>query len=64
VCVCLRKFYIYILHVCVRPQDEYIHFLRDSQHEALMEEERRYRFLAEKHCGLTQSIVYLMNKVV
>nr|XP_046186133.1 brain-specific angiogenesis inhibitor 1-associated protein 2-like protein 2 isoform X1 [Oncorhynchus gorbuscha] len=43
-------------------QDEYIHFLRDSQHEALMEEERRYRFLAEKHCGLTQSIVYLMNK--
>ncbi|CDQ72163.1 unnamed protein product [Oncorhynchus mykiss] len=44
-------------------QDEYIHFLRDSQREALMEEERRYRFLAEKHCGLTQSIVYLMNKV-
>ncbi|XP_036795630.1 brain-specific angiogenesis inhibitor 1-associated protein 2-like protein 2 [Oncorhynchus mykiss] len=43
-------------------QDEYIHFLRDSQREALMEEERRYRFLAEKHCGLTQSIVYLMNK--
>ncbi|XP_064841932.1 brain-specific angiogenesis inhibitor 1-associated protein 2-like protein 2 isoform X2 [Oncorhynchus masou masou] len=43
-------------------KDEYIHFLRDSQREALMEEERRYRFLAEKHCGLTQSVVYLMNK--
>ncbi|XP_024288630.1 brain-specific angiogenesis inhibitor 1-associated protein 2-like protein 2 isoform X1 [Oncorhynchus tshawytscha] len=43
-------------------QDEYIHFLRESQREALMEEERRYRFLAEKHCGLTQSIIYLMNK--
>ncbi|XP_024003550.2 BAR/IMD domain-containing adapter protein 2-like 2 isoform X1 [Salvelinus sp. IW2-2015] len=43
-------------------QDEYIHFLRDSQREALMEEERRYRFLAEKHCGLTQSVIYLMNK--
>ncbi|XP_038845040.1 brain-specific angiogenesis inhibitor 1-associated protein 2-like protein 2 [Salvelinus namaycush] len=42
--------------------DEYIHFLRESQREALMEEERRYRFLAEKHCGLTQSIIYLMNK--
>ncbi|XP_045066543.1 brain-specific angiogenesis inhibitor 1-associated protein 2-like protein 2 [Coregonus clupeaformis] len=43
-------------------QDEYIHFLRESQREALMEEERRYRFLAEKHCGLTQSLIYLMNK--
>ncbi|CAB1341492.1 unnamed protein product, partial [Coregonus sp. 'balchen'] len=42
--------------------DEYIQFLRESQREALMEEERRYRFLAEKHCGLTQSIIYLMNK--
>ncbi|XP_051570577.1 brain-specific angiogenesis inhibitor 1-associated protein 2-like protein 2 isoform X2 [Myxocyprinus asiaticus] len=46
------------------PQDgsEYVHFLRESQKEALKEEERRYRFLAEKHCGLTQSIAYLMNK--
>ncbi|XP_066498988.1 BAR/IMD domain-containing adapter protein 2-like 2 [Hoplias malabaricus] len=41
---------------------EYIQFLRESQREALKEEQRRYRFLAEKHCGLTQSIVYLMNK--
>ncbi|KAL6476853.1 hypothetical protein MHYP_G00153520 [Metynnis hypsauchen] len=41
---------------------EYVQFLRESQREALKEEERRYRFLAEKHCGLTQSIVYLMNK--
>ncbi|XP_067316006.1 BAR/IMD domain-containing adapter protein 2-like 2 isoform X1 [Pseudorasbora parva] len=46
------------------PQDgsEYVHFLRECQKEALKEEERRYRFLAEKHCGLTQSIAYLMNK--
>ncbi|XP_051994803.1 brain-specific angiogenesis inhibitor 1-associated protein 2-like protein 2 [Xyrauchen texanus] len=46
------------------PQDcsEYVHFLRESQNEALKEEERRYRFLVEKHCGLTQSIAYLMNK--
>ncbi|XP_060758622.1 brain-specific angiogenesis inhibitor 1-associated protein 2-like protein 2 [Neoarius graeffei] len=46
------------------PQDghEYVQFLRESQREALKEQERRYRFLAEKHCGLTQSIVYLMNK--
>ncbi|XP_071754595.1 BAR/IMD domain-containing adapter protein 2-like 2 [Centroberyx gerrardi] len=41
---------------------EYVHFLRESHNEALKEEERRYRFLAEKHCGLTQSIVSLMNK--
>uniref|UniRef100_A0AAY5F4E3 SH3 domain-containing protein n=1 Tax=Electrophorus electricus TaxID=8005 RepID=A0AAY5F4E3_ELEEL len=39
------------------------YFLRESQREALKEQERRYRFLAEKHCGLTQSIVYLINKV-
>ncbi|KAG1967301.1 brain-specific angiogenesis inhibitor 1-associated protein 2-like protein [Pimephales promelas] len=46
------------------PQDgsEYVHFLRECQKDALKEEERRYRFLAEKHCGLTQSIAYLMNK--
>ncbi|XP_055050571.1 BAR/IMD domain-containing adapter protein 2-like 2 isoform X1 [Misgurnus anguillicaudatus] len=46
------------------PQDgsEYVRFLRESQKEALKEEERRYRFLAEKHCGLSQSIAYLMNK--
>ncbi|XP_052408685.1 brain-specific angiogenesis inhibitor 1-associated protein 2-like protein 2 isoform X1 [Carassius gibelio] len=46
------------------PQDgsEYVHFLRECQREALKEEERRYRFLAEKHSGFTQSIAYLMNK--
>ncbi|XP_056309393.1 brain-specific angiogenesis inhibitor 1-associated protein 2-like protein 2 isoform X1 [Danio aesculapii] len=46
------------------PQDgsEYVHFLKECQKEALKEEERRYRFLAEKHCGLTQSIAHLMNK--
>ncbi|XP_069005750.1 BAR/IMD domain-containing adapter protein 2-like 2 [Embiotoca jacksoni] len=41
---------------------EYVQFLRESHSEALKEEERRYRFLAEKHCGLTQSIAQLMNK--
>ncbi|KAI1884528.1 hypothetical protein AGOR_G00227300 [Albula goreensis] len=41
---------------------DYVQFLRQSQRDALKEEERRYRFLAEKHCGLTQSILYLMNK--
>lgn len=49
----------------VYPQDssEYVQFLRESHGEALKEEERRYRFLAEKHCGLIQSIARLMNKV-
>ncbi|KAI5097303.1 brain-specific angiogenesis inhibitor 1-associated protein 2-like protein 2 isoform X2 [Silurus meridionalis] len=42
--------------------NEYVQFLRESQREALKEQERRYRFLAEKHCGLTQSVVYLINK--
>ncbi|KAJ7992112.1 hypothetical protein DPEC_G00275170 [Dallia pectoralis] len=41
---------------------EHMQFLRESHREALLEEERRYRFLAEKHCGFTQSIIYLMNK--
>ncbi|XP_026209235.1 brain-specific angiogenesis inhibitor 1-associated protein 2-like protein 2 [Anabas testudineus] len=48
----------------VYPQDEYVQFLRQSHEEALKEEERRYRFLAEKHCGLIQSIAHLMNKTV
>ncbi|XP_058259665.1 brain-specific angiogenesis inhibitor 1-associated protein 2-like protein 2 isoform X2 [Hemibagrus wyckioides] len=42
--------------------NEYVQFLKESHREALNEQERRYRFLAEKHCGLTQSIVYIMNK--
>ncbi|KAJ8345739.1 hypothetical protein SKAU_G00299320 [Synaphobranchus kaupii] len=41
---------------------DYVQFLKQSQRDALQEEERRYRFLAEKHCGLTQSILYLMKK--
>ncbi|KAJ8254381.1 hypothetical protein COCON_G00209930 [Conger conger] len=45
-----------------QASSDYLQFLRDSQRGALQEEERRYRFLAEKHCGLTQSILYLMNK--
>ncbi|XP_039979666.1 brain-specific angiogenesis inhibitor 1-associated protein 2-like protein 2 [Xiphias gladius] len=41
---------------------EYVQFLRESHGEALKEEERRYRFLAEKHCGLIKSIAHLMDK--
>ncbi|XP_062846036.1 brain-specific angiogenesis inhibitor 1-associated protein 2-like protein 2 [Trichomycterus rosablanca] len=41
---------------------EYMQYLRQSQHEILKEEERRYRFLTEKHCGLAQSLFYLLNK--
>lgn len=46
-----------------QDQGEYLQFLQRSNEEALKEEERRHRFLAEKHCGLVQSITYLMNKV-
>lgn len=38
-------------------------FLRESHNQALQEEERRYRFLVEKHCGLIESFTKLMNKV-
>ncbi|KAB5526173.1 hypothetical protein PHYPO_G00148670 [Pangasianodon hypophthalmus] len=41
---------------------EYMQYLRQSQHEILREEERRYRFLTEKHCGLAQSLLFLLNK--
>lgn len=49
----------------VHPQDkaEYLQFLRKSQAGALEEENRRYRFLAEKNCSLIQSIAQIMNKV-
>ncbi|KAG7239460.1 hypothetical protein INR49_028931 [Caranx melampygus] len=46
-----------------QDSSEYLHFLRESHGQALEEEERRYRFLAEKHCGLVQSISRLMNKM-
>ncbi|XP_056890829.1 brain-specific angiogenesis inhibitor 1-associated protein 2-like protein 2 isoform X2 [Takifugu flavidus] len=41
---------------------EYMLYLRQSQWEILKEEERRYRYLAEKHCGLTHSLLFLINK--
>ncbi|XP_066509127.1 BAR/IMD domain-containing adapter protein 2-like 2 [Hoplias malabaricus] len=41
---------------------EYMQYLRQSQQEILREEERRYRFLAEKHCGLTHTLLFLVNK--
>ncbi|XP_056262769.1 brain-specific angiogenesis inhibitor 1-associated protein 2-like protein 2 isoform X2 [Pseudoliparis swirei] len=41
---------------------EYMQFLRESHSEALKEEERRYRFLSEKHCGLMRSIARIMKK--
>lgn len=49
----------------VRPQDfsEFERFLRESHGEALKEEERRFRFLAEKHSSLMQSAAQLMNRV-
>ncbi|XP_030595263.1 BAR/IMD domain-containing adapter protein 2-like 2 isoform X2 [Archocentrus centrarchus] len=40
----------------------YMLYLKQSHQEILKEEERRYRFLAEKHCGLTQSLLFLINK--
>ncbi|KAM3597753.1 uncharacterized protein V6R79_008832 [Siganus canaliculatus] len=42
--------------------NEYMQFLQRSHDEALKEQERRQRFLAEKHCGLMQSFAQLMNK--
>nr|XP_061804997.1 brain-specific angiogenesis inhibitor 1-associated protein 2-like protein 2 [Nerophis lumbriciformis] len=49
-------------HTAYQDGAEHLQFLRESHSEALKEEERRYRFLAEKHCGLIQSISRLMNK--
>ncbi|XP_029363931.1 brain-specific angiogenesis inhibitor 1-associated protein 2-like protein 2 [Echeneis naucrates] len=46
-----------------QDSSEYMQFLKDSHEEVLKEEERRYRFLAEKHCSLIQSIASLMNKM-
>lgn len=52
------------VRVCVFPQDgDYLQFLKESNAEAVEEEERRYRFLAEKHCGLMKSVAILMTKV-
>lgn len=50
-------------HVSDQEAAEHLRFLRESHSEALKEEERRYRFLAEKHCGLIRSVSGLMNKV-
>lgn len=41
---------------------QYTYFLHESHKDALKEEERRYRFLAEKHCNLSLEIAHLMNK--
>ncbi|XP_041093798.1 brain-specific angiogenesis inhibitor 1-associated protein 2-like protein 2 [Polyodon spathula] len=54
-------------HRDLQEQTEYLQgeiqgFLRDSMQEAEREEQRRYRFLAEKHCGLSQSLLYLLSK--
>ncbi len=55
--VCTVKF--------VFSQDDsgYMQFLKKSYGDILKEQERRHRFLAEKHCSLIQSIAQLMNKV-
>ncbi|KAK0133568.1 Brain-specific angiogenesis inhibitor 1-associated protein 2-like protein 2 [Merluccius polli] len=43
-------------------QDECEYLVRQSHSKALKEEERRYRFLAEKHCDVTHAIAQVMNK--
>uniref|UniRef100_H3D1R0 BAR/IMD domain containing adaptor protein 2 like 2a n=1 Tax=Tetraodon nigroviridis TaxID=99883 RepID=H3D1R0_TETNG len=53
---------VHLFSLSGQDQGEYLQFLQRSNEEALQEEERRHRFLAEKHCGLVQSITYLMNK--
>nr|XP_020476926.1 brain-specific angiogenesis inhibitor 1-associated protein 2-like protein 2 [Monopterus albus] len=45
-----------------QDSSEYVQFLMASHEQALKEEERRYRFLAEKHCGFIQSIIHVMDK--
>lgn len=63
-CVCSKRACSKCLKY-VHPQDkaEYLQFLRKSHAEALEEENRRHRFLAEKHCSLVQSIGQIINKV-
>ncbi|RVE75891.1 hypothetical protein OJAV_G00003180 [Oryzias javanicus] len=46
----------------MEENSDYMLYLRQSQQEILKEEQRRYRFLAEKHCGLAQSLLFLINK--
>ncbi|XP_022051648.1 brain-specific angiogenesis inhibitor 1-associated protein 2-like protein 2 isoform X2 [Acanthochromis polyacanthus] len=45
-----------------QSSSDYVQFLRESHSQALVEEERRYRFLAERHCSLIHSIAHLMKK--
>ncbi|XP_014846966.1 PREDICTED: brain-specific angiogenesis inhibitor 1-associated protein 2-like protein 2 isoform X1 [Poecilia mexicana] len=52
-----------LMHICTVHPQEYLQFLKESHQEALQEEDRRYRFLAEKHCGLVQSLGLIMNKM-
>ncbi|KAJ3601478.1 hypothetical protein NHX12_032446 [Muraenolepis orangiensis] len=42
--------------------DECEYLVRRSHGDALKEEERRYRFLAEKHCDVTHAAAQVMNK--
>ncbi|KAM8824469.1 BAR/IMD domain-containing adapter protein 2-like 2 [Synchiropus picturatus] len=46
----------------VTEAGEYVTFLRESHSDALREQERRYRFVAEKHCGLIHTVTSLMDK--
>lgn len=41
---------------------EHVQFFRESHGQALKEEERRYRFVAEKHSNLVLSFANIMNK--
>lgn len=46
----------------IQDDSGYMQFLKKSYGDILKEQERRHRFLAEKHCSLIQSIAQLMNK--
>uniref|UniRef100_A0A8C5ANS3 BAR/IMD domain containing adaptor protein 2 like 2a n=1 Tax=Gadus morhua TaxID=8049 RepID=A0A8C5ANS3_GADMO len=43
-------------------QSECEYLVRRSYSDALQEEERRYRFLAEKHCDVGHAVAQVMNK--
>ena len=55
------------VYTCVRvfvsTQSECEYLVRRSYSDALQEEERRYRFLAEKHCDVGHAVAQVMNKV-
>lgn len=61
--LCITSTACSVNDVCPQDFREFERFLRESNGEALKEEERRFRFLAEKHNSLMQSVAQLMNRV-